>query len=67
MAGRGSKLFGSIIEILMEQIPDPQARQNIYVPIIITMIENDWHIEVDFIGRDAAYDNALNSLDKIDD
>ncbi len=58
----GSLLFTDIINILQPEILDKGKRKEVYKKLIEAFQEEDWDTENECLGKDTAYDAALEEM-----
>jgi hypothetical protein len=58
----GSRLFGQVITAISSEISDDETRRAIYAKIIPAFEDADWDTQDECLGKDTAYDAAINEL-----
>lgn len=58
----GAELAGDMIEIIKSQVPDKQARENIYYHLIEKFEMHDCDNLDECVGIDKVYDNVFKSI-----
>jgi hypothetical protein len=56
----GSRLFSKIIEAAKEAIPDDDARERFYRPVIAAFEDEDWDTQNECCGDDDVYDQIYD-------
>jgi len=60
--GSGSRVFSQIIQAVLPHVESPEARKNIYRPIVEAFEQQDWDTQMECLGEDPAYDELLREL-----
>lgn len=58
----GSRLFGSLITTLMENVPEDAAREAIYRDMVDAFQDADWDTLDECLGDDEVYDAIYEEL-----
>lgn len=58
----GSQVMEQVIDVVKEEVQDPEVRFRIYKGVIFALENQDWDTQIDCESMDEAYDKALMEL-----
>lgn len=58
----GSRVFRQIMDGIIPEVADKEARKRVYRPIIEAFEDSDWDTQEECMGLDEAYDELLREM-----